>query len=105
MELPAELADEVHAQRMRGAVTHADLLARQPREGFVGEIGIGELLQHLARIRTGEHQHAEARGDGVKANRSIGRTELPQIVMVVALIGASGDEVEAARRRLIDRKL
>ena len=105
VELPAELADEVHAQRMRRAVTHADLLARQPGECLVREISVGELLQHLARIRTGEHQHAEARGDGVKANRSIGRTELPQIVMVVALIGTSGDEIEATRRPLKDGKL
>ena len=58
MQLPAELADEIDAQRMRLGVADIDLLAGQPRESRVGEVGVGELLQHVARARAGEHQHA-----------------------------------------------
>ena len=51
MQLPAELADEIDAQRMRAGGADADLLAGEPREGGVGEVGVGQLLQHLARAR------------------------------------------------------
>ena len=49
MQLAAELADEIDAERMRLGRADVDRLAGQPGEGFVGEIGVGELLQQLAR--------------------------------------------------------
>ena len=83
----------------------ADLLARQPREGGVGEVGVGELLQHLARTRARQHQHAVAGGDGGQRHRAVGGRELAQHVMVVAFERACGDEIECARRILVDGEL
>ena len=82
-----------------------DLLAREPGEGLVGEIGVGELLQHVARARAGEHQNAPLRRDRVDADAAVGGQRLDQIVVVVPLQRAGRDEVEALRRAAVDGEL
>ena len=105
MQLPAELADEIDAQRMAVGMADVDLLAGEPGEGLVGEVGVGELLQDCARIRAGEDQHAVLRRHRVEADAAVGRQQLLQDVVVVALPGAGGDEIEALRRRSVDGEL
>ena len=86
-------------------MAHTDFLARQPREGLIGKIRVGELLQNLPRIGAGQHEDAEARGDGVQPYRAVGRAELAQRIMVMPLICTGGYEVEAPRSPFIDREL
>ena len=100
MQLAAELADEVDAQRMQAAGPTEIGLPDEPGEGGVGEVGVGELLQHLARARAGEDEHAAARSSPARSARCrpSGRSFL-QDVVVVALQRAGGDEIEDAGRR------
>ena len=65
-----------------------DRLARKPREGLVGKIGIGEFLQQLAAIGTRKHQHTEPRGDRIEDHRAVSRRKLLERVVVVPLEGA-----------------
>ena len=60
VQLPAELADEVDAQRMRGRPAPTEIVLPDSQgKACVGEVGVGELLENLARARAGQHEHAE----------------------------------------------
>ena len=49
VQLPAERADEVHAQRIHiDRQPRLDSLRREPWKGGVVERGVGELREHLA---------------------------------------------------------
>ena len=64
VQLPAQRADEIHAQQVhihrQSDFAH---LAGEPREGRIVERHVGEFGQHLARARAGEHEAAAAHGD------------------------------------------
>ena len=68
MELIAQFTHEVDTQHVARHMADTDGLAREPREGFVREISACQFLQQLARIRTGDDQHAKPCGDRVEAH-------------------------------------
>ena len=105
VEFKTQFADKVDAQRMAACMAHGNRLAGKPREGFVGKIRSRQLLQNFARVGARQHQNAKPRGDRVELHRSIFRQQLVKRVMVMALIGTSGDEIETARRPFINREL
>ena len=65
VQLPAERADEIDAQQVH-VRREADFrdLAGEPGEGVVVQRRVGELREHVARARAGEHE-AAARGRDV----------------------------------------
>src|SRR3954454_7125627 len=105
MELPAKFADEVDAHGVGCDRSDIDLLAGKPWEGLVREIGPSHLVQNLAAIRAREHQDAPLRRHGVELHASVLGKSLAQIIVVVALESAGGDEVVTAFASLVDRKL
>ena len=83
VQLPAELADIVDAQGQGAAEAELDLARRQPGEGGVGEVGRGDLLQHLARGGAGDHQRAEAAVQALEARAAVGGQGGAQQILVV----------------------
>ena len=83
VQLPAELADIVDAQGQGTAEAELDLAGRQPWEGGVGEVGRGHLLQHLARLRAGDHQRAEPAVQAFQTRAAVRRHGRAQEILVV----------------------
>ena len=104
VDFPAQLADEIDAQGLDRRRPHADRLARQPRECFVRKIAVGELGQHIARTRPGQHQHAHRGRQPLIGHRAIGRQRLLQVIMVMPLISACRDEIILVDALLVDGK-
>src|SRR6185312_13465451 len=80
-------------------------LAGQPRESLVGEVRVGEALQQVARLRTGDHEDAAGRRHRAEGDAAVAGQELPEHVMIVSLQRPGGDEIELARRPLVDCEL
>ena len=59
MQLPAQLSHKVHAQGVDVLLSrHRDVLGAQPREGFVGKIGIRQCRKKVARARSAQNKSA-----------------------------------------------
>ena len=105
MDFPTKFTDEIDPQCIDLRQTNADFLAGQPWEGFIGQVGVSKLRQHIARTRARQDKHAHSRGQPFKADRAIARQGLFQIVMVMPLIRASRDKIITLRRDFIDGEL
>ena len=95
MEFPSQLADKIHAQRERRRQAHVDPAARQPSEALVGEIIPGEPRQQFPRSRAGNHQYAHLIREVREGDRAVGRHVFGEPVVIQALQGAGGNDIEA----------
>src|SRR5262245_53585790 len=98
MQLPSELANEVDTQRPHRRRADRDLLAGEPGEGLARQVGIGEILEHIARSGPGHHQNPILLCDLVELDRSVSWMVLGKIVPIVPFECAGTDEVEPIRR-------
>ena len=80
-----------------------DQAARQPGEALVRQVGAGQFLQNVPRLRTGEHEHANRIGQIVETDRSVIRHMLLDPVMVEPLARAGGNDIEAVGGFTLDR--
>ena len=102
VQLPAKLPRIGHANGAHGAHAQLDILRRKPGKALVGKGGFGlgvadHLAQNVARFRPGNGKNAPLGGDILNLDIAeilrlvLGR--LPQVIGVVILPGAGGDEV------------
>ena len=69
MQLPAELAHIIHAQRQDvGRKADRDAARRPPGEGRIRKIGVAEARQEVAGSRPDDGESAEGRGDVSQAH-------------------------------------
>ena len=93
VQFPAQFADIVHPKRADGHACDGDLAPRQPAERWVGQVGVGERRENLARSWPGDHQHAEIIGDvddcHIRAGGGV------QVVERLPFAARAGKQVEA----------
>ena len=88
MQLPTQLAYEVHTQRVNVLLSrHREGLRAQPREGFVGKVGIRQRRKQITRTRPAQHKGAALQSSIDKFQRTIGRKRFLQQIMVETLGG------------------
>ena len=88
VQLEAELADVIDAQREQLGEADLEPARREPGEGRVGEIGGGDLAQHLAGPRARQHQRAVARRH-VLDDDALARLAVAEQPLVVMPFGAA----------------
>ena len=95
VQLPAELADEIDAQRPHRRTADGDVLAGEPRESLVREIGVGDLL-HAGRATSGRRPPARRwPGSRCRAHAVVGRQVAPEQVPVMPVRRGGADDIEA----------
>ncbi len=102
MQFPAEFPDEIDAQCVRGRNADGDLLAVSQGKSLFSRLVRVSVFNTSRRFRAGQNQNAEPLGDLLQTDGAVARRELAQVVVVVRLIGAGRDEIEATRCPFID---
>src|SRR5688572_12948892 len=106
VQLPAEGADEIDAQRVHvDGETDFDRATAQPRKRRVVERHIDELRQHVARPRTRDDEAAARAGHVAQYDGIAARQPSLKVVGVVALCGPGTHHVELIFGQLRDREL
>ena len=106
VQLPAERADEVHAQQIDvGGEPHFRHLSREPGKGRIVQGRIHQFRQDIPGTRSGDDEAAAAGGDVAQGNAAVRGQHLLQIVAVVALGGAGAHHVEMLLGDLGDGEL
>ena len=86
MQLPPQLADKVHAQSVDVLFPcHRDVLCAQPRESFVGKVGIGQGRKQVARTRSAQDERAALQSVVDKPQRIVRRKTFFQQIVVETL--------------------
>ncbi len=95
VQFPTQRTHEVNPQRAHaGTVSDGNLLCREPRKRLVGNVGVCELLENVARLRSGQHEHAILRGRVFEIDRGVRRQELCQEVEIVIVCGTRTNQEE-----------
>ena len=102
VQFPSQRADEVDPQSPHaGGEANRNFLHGQPLEGIVGQVGVGEFRQHLARIGPGQDENPVLGGDVANENRSVGGNGFHEPVPVDVMGRAGSHHIEAFAEQAI----
>ena len=106
MQLPAQLSHKIHAQGVDVLLSrHRDVLGAQPREGFVGKVGIRQCREKIARTRSTQNKSAALQSVVDKLQRIVRRKTFLQKVVVETLGRARTHNVVTLFVQSRDREL